>query len=101
MGMYDTFQSKDGRFAVQLKNGPCLMYVYQEGDDVGDEFEDAVYHAIDGIVVIWNGRVLSVSAHIPLTLPAGLKHLSKWGDVMSPDQSLDDLHPLAGLKRAN
>ena len=93
MGMFDTFVSKDGLLEVQLKNGPCLLNNYEEGGSVDGDYADAVYYAPEGVVVVRNGVVESVT-HLDVQLKADdpLPRLTKWGDAYSPE-TFKDLNP--------
>lgn len=84
MGMYDSF----GKSGVQLKAGLCNMDHYHVGDTVTG-FDDGVYIAPDGIVVIKNGVFV---AEFP-KYDDGKKVvetpfiIDKWGTIMPIDVS--------------
>jgi hypothetical protein len=102
MGMFDTFKNEDGSLEVQLKNGPCLMDKFTVGDWVPPrDFEDAVYHGLEGVVVIRGGKVVSVTE----TAPEGvddLPSLTKWGDAFypKPGETLADRNPIVKALKA-
>jgi len=90
MGMYDEFVSEDGKVRVQLKVGAC-MYEYKVGDSVDDGvdyLDDGVYYGWEGVVVIYQRKVWSVSETMPEKLPAELPHRTKWGQPCKPGTDL-------------
>jgi hypothetical protein len=100
MGMFDEFESADGRISVQLKVGHNLMNRYREGDALDPkEFPDAFYYGLEGVVVIREGRVESVSREAPDNSDPARKLLTftKWGPPFNPEgeEHLGDLNPLA------
>lgn len=96
MGTYDTFISRNGKMAVQIKSGKCLCRSYLVGSIIDPtEFPDAVYHSPSGIVLIEGGVVRLVDSKVPDSLPPGTIHMTKWGDAFNPKtESLDDYHPV-------
>jgi hypothetical protein len=80
MGCFDSFYTSDGR-EVQLKAGPCCLYRYDIGEHCED-YEDGVYHALDGdVVIIRRSEVVFVGDENKLLLSdtSGLAHFDKWG----------------------
>ena len=70
MGVYDEYAG------LQLKVGPCQLGQYALGDKV--PIDDGVYVAWGGVVVIRNGLFVAAFEHL----------LSKWGDVIDPEDVL-------------
>ncbi len=100
MSCFDEFIGPSG-LAVQLKTGPCIMLSYCVGDAVAPrDFPDAIYHGLEGVVVIFRGRVHAVVREWPTAgLPPGvetLPHITKWGDPFEPAgvKSVWDHHPM-------
>lgn len=102
MGMFDTFTNKDGTLAIQLKAGKCVLAVYREGDYCSEDgFEDGIYYAPEGVVVIHGGAVCYVAEKLPPALDPSLPKFTKWGEPFDPEnETLDEYHPLRNyLKR--
>lgn len=66
MGMFDSYYSEqptkenwDIILEVQMKNGPCLLNSYWPG--CKSDIPDGIYIGLEGIVVISNGFVVTVS----------------------------------------
>ena len=57
MSSYDTY----GKDNIQLKTGPCKLNHYNEGDKV--DIPDNIYIAIEGFVVIYEGKLLNYVDH--------------------------------------
>ncbi len=99
MGTYDTFISRDGKLAIQLKVGHSRCRGFIVGSVVDpSEFPDAAYHSPEGVVVIDGGVVRSVTQKMPDSVPPGALHMTKWGDAFNPKtESLDSYHPMKNL----
>lgn len=95
MGLYDTAINKEETIGVQLKAGPCEMRDYVEGDSVDGAFADGIYYGYEGVVVIKDGIIRSVTAEAPKDLPQ-LPSFNKWGGSFDPKtDSLDNDNPLS------
>jgi len=78
MGMFDTYR-KSKELEVQLKAGPCCLYLYQVGDPV--DIPEGVYHGNgDGIVIIRNGLLEDVLEADADTSVYSLPVFDKYGD---------------------
>jgi hypothetical protein len=97
MGMFDTYLSRDGKYSIQLKVGPCALSNYVEGGPPGEEVEDGAYFSFEGVVVIRNGKVVYVGPEDGADVD-GIKHYTKWGDDFDTEtDQLDNYHPLKPL----
>lgn len=93
MGIYDIFRNAEGTIFVQLKVGECLMHVFAVGDNVS--IGDGVYYGYEGVVVILDGKVESVTEKAPIDVPARLGHYTKWGGIFDASWDLDEHNPIA------
>lgn len=96
MGVYDTFHNADDTIAVQLKVGPNILDDYSPGDRVHPEFYDGIYFGHEGVVVIKDKVVVSVTSEPPQDAPKDLPMYTKWGGPFNPEtDKLNDYNPIA------
>lgn len=76
MGVYNTYAG------VQLKNGSSTLEEFKIGDVV--DLPDGIYVGQEGFVIV--GSAILMGKFKTIT--------TKWGDVLQPEQVLEEYHPL-------